>query len=366
MLHDVFIYPAGSPGPDAKGGDNEEAGFLIDVDAREVERLAAHLRRFKLRANVTVRVLEEGEYGVWALWSHNPILTYFENTRHPLLGYLSEERLGYQIWCEDIRAPGMGWRLVLPGGTQPDHGSNDMTGAQWRQERSVVAYEASRMLIGVPEGQGEILRGTALPLESNMDYMRGIDFRKGCYVGQELTIRTRHTGVVRKRILPVQLYPADSDQPPPEMLRYIPTGGWATSSEIAAGPSSPSSGAASPLPVPPPGTNIRRVDSKGPSAGKWLGGVGNIGLALCRLETMTDTGPTDGGNSRSPPHDEFKASWEEEGEGGGKAREVKIKAFVPGWHGNTRRTLGVDLRAEIDAWGGIGAPPGLSGTRGTE
>lgn len=365
MLHDVFIYPAGSPGPDAKGGDNEEAGFLIDVDAREVERLAAHLRRFKLRANVTVRVLEEGEYGVWALWGHGPIIKCFENAKGFFSRSLSEERREYQIGCEDTRAPGMGWRLVMPGGTQPEHGSS-RNGEPWGYERSVVDYEASRMLIGVAEGQGEILRETALPLESNMDYMRGIDFRKGCYVGQELTIRTRHTGVVRKRILPVQLYPADSDQPPPEMLRYIPTGGWATSSEIAAGPSSSSSGAASPLPLPPPGTNIWRVDSKGRSAGKWLGGVGNIGLALCRLETMTDTVPAGGGNYRSPPHDEFKASWEEEGEGGGKAREVKIKAFVPSWHPNTRRTLGVDLRAEIKAWDGVGTPPGPRGSRKTE
>lgn len=329
VLHDVFIYPAGSLGPDAKGGDSKEAGFLIEVDAREVERLAAHLRRFKLRAKVTVRVLEEGEYGVWGLWGHEP---------------LARERPRNQIGCEDTRAPGMGWRLVLPGGTKPEEGEDDKDGARWGQERSVGSYEVRRMLSGVAEGQGEILRETALPLESNMDYMGGIDFRKGCYVGQELTIRTRHTGVVRKRILPVQLYPADSDQPPPETLTYTPTIGSTAPSQIAAGPSSSSSAAASPLPLPPPGTNIWRVDPKGRSAGKWLGGVGNIGLALCRLETMTDTVLTDGGNSWLPQH-EFKASWEEEGEGG-RAREVKVKAFVPSWHRNTRRNLGVDLLAE--------------------
>ena len=49
-----------------------------------------------------------------------------------------------------------------------------------------------------PEGQIEIPKETALPLESNIDIMGGIDFRKGCYVGQELTIRTHHTGVVRE------------------------------------------------------------------------------------------------------------------------------------------------------------------------
>lgn len=65
------------------------------------------------------------------------------------------------------------------------------------------------MLLGVPEGSTEIASGSALPLESCMDYMGGIDFRKGCYVGQELTVRTYHTGQTRKRIMPIRLLPPD-------------------------------------------------------------------------------------------------------------------------------------------------------------
>ena len=81
-------------------------------------------------------------------------------------------------------------------------------------------YTVHRVLHGVPEGSLELVN--SLPLNSNIDLMGGgkvsfspdaasdtrlVDFRKGCYVGQELTVRTYHTGVVRRRIFPVQLHP---------------------------------------------------------------------------------------------------------------------------------------------------------------
>ena len=55
----------------------------------------------------------------------------------------------------------------------------------------------------VAEGTDEIPFGKCFPLEYNIDYLNGVDFHKGCYIGQELTARTHHTGVIRKRILPL-------------------------------------------------------------------------------------------------------------------------------------------------------------------
>lgn len=86
-------------------------------------------------------------------------------------------------------------------------------------------YHLHRMLLGLPEGPSEITPGSALPLESSMDIHGGgefimlptpsstdsiVDFRKGCYLGQELTVRTYHTGATRKRILPIRLFPLDT------------------------------------------------------------------------------------------------------------------------------------------------------------
>ena len=174
-------------------------------------------------------------------------------------------------------------------------------------------YKIRRIMQGVAEGQSEILKAVALPQESNVDYMGGIDFRKGCYIGQELTIRTHHTGVVRKRILPVQLYDSEETKSP-DILHYNPDTNLA---------------------LPPSDANIRKTDKKGRSAGKWLGGVGNVGLALCRLEVMTDTTLTSEG-SQWDPEAKFEIAWESEGEKGGR---VNVKAFVPEWHATRAEVL---------------------------
>ena len=291
VLHDVFIYPTQHSEQwrnRAPKSERDEVGYLIEVDAGKVEHLAKHLKRFKLRAKIGVRILDEGEWQVWSAWGSN-------TTNNSISG---------EIICPDLRAPpDTGLRIIAPadngGSTKPDIFPE-------AEESSVASYDLQRIVQGVPEGQKEIVMEAALPQESNIDYMRGIDFRKGCYVGQELTIRTHHTGVVRKRILPVQVY--GWDEKSPENLYYDQGANFV---------------------LPPSGTNISRVDKKGRSAGKWLGGVGNVGLALCRLELMTDTILT-GEGSQSNPDNEFKVTWDSEA--GVEQKEVKVKAFVPKWH----------------------------------
>ncbi|TVY24803.1 putative transferase, mitochondrial [Lachnellula hyalina] len=261
VMYDVFVYPFAEPGA-------EDGGWLIEVDAREVEGLAKHVRRYKLRSKFTVRVLEEGERGVWGAWD------------------------------EDKRAPGMGRRLILPGDQRPEVDG---------EEVGEDVYRVRRYLRGVPEGQGELVYTSALPQESNVDYMGGVDYRKGCYVGQELTIRTHHRGVVRKRILPVMLY--GIDEPMPTSLVYDPE------KEYGVGRI-------------PRDTGIAPWQKRGRHAGKFLSGVGNVGLGLCRLAMMTDVrvGGEAGGYEEG---DEFKMEWQVEGL---DPEKLKVKAFVPSWH----------------------------------
>lgn len=282
VLHDVIVYPDSSK-PVGEG-------FLIDVDADEAGRLERHIKRYKLRAKFAVRLVDVGEMAVWAAWGEGVAVKKAEG----------------EITVADPRCPALGWRMV----TSRERPEVDVEEVEERE------YTIRRYLAGVPEGQKEILREQALPLESNMDIMGGIDFRKGCYVGQELTIRTKHRGVVRKRILPCMIYP--EDKPAPQELVYSPDslaapGGFRTAEEI------------------PTETSIGRVEKKGRSAGKWLAGIGNVGLALCRLEIMTDLrlpGEASSGTGFSPG-DEFVLTEKVEGDGSG--RKVKVKAFVPAW-----------------------------------
>ena len=291
VLNDVFIY-----------SDHAVPGYawLIEVDAAEAEKLYKHIKRYKLRAKFDVRLIDESEMGVWSIWQTkdgkgNPdgsaswtAHTIGEPDRHA----------SHEIGCVDSRAPGMGRRLILPGFKKPEV-------EEGMEETTEEAYRVRRYLKGVAEGQGEILRESALPQESNIDFMGGIDYRKGCYVGQELTIRTHHTGVIRKRILPLMIYGREDEMP--KTLEYNPNVEFGN---------------------PPAETDIARFNKKGRSAGKWLAGVGNIGLGLCRVEIMTDT-VVQGEAGSYKDGDEFKLEWTGED---GSTKAVKVKAFVPPWH----------------------------------
>ncbi len=292
VMHDTFIYPfrSGAGGLSAlDGGD----GFLVEADATQAARLEKYIKRYKLRAKVSVRSLAPDEVSVWQAWDDSTAALSLPSTDD-----------GTVMTLRDPRAPAMGYRILQFGGGAPGVDA---------ERADEDAYTIRRYLQGVPEGQDELLREHALPLESNMEHMRGIDFHKGCYVGQELTIRTKHRGVVRKRVLPCVLY--DVDRPAPAALAYDPDGVASVTGRAAAVPAE---------------TSIGRFEKRGRSAGKWLKGVGNIGLGLCRLEIMTDVvlPGEQAAATFNPDEDEFVLEW------GGQEdvkSSVKVKAFVPDW-----------------------------------
>lgn len=252
MLWDVFVWVW--PELVAEQG---HWGCYIEVDATEVESLKKHLKKHKLRSKIVIKdVPTEGADGirVWAAWggAHEHVKQWSE-----IAGF------------EDPRAPGF-FRYIA--------NAERNSIAESLQPVDTQCYHVQRYLHGVPEGPSEIARETALPMESNIDLNGGIDFKKGCYVGQELTIRTKHTGVVRKRVLPVRFHAADS---------AVATSSPGHDSDVTSTHFNPSFS-----PLPQHGTDIKALDDtgaikKGRAAGKIVAAIGNVGLASCRLENMT-------------------------------------------------------------------------------
>ncbi|KAG8771019.1 ccr4 associated factor, partial [Serendipita sp. 397] len=198
MLYDVFLWPW-------QNGDKN--GYLIEYDPRsnEAPSLDSMLKKHVLRSRVSIQKLPD-EWDVWATWGGEQS----EPARQWRFGSQGAvEPLwnnGVGEWSRpetrrlrDLRAVGMGHRILAQKGQTPDEAHN-------HQAVTEDDYTVHRILHGVPEGSQEIPAMSALPLNSNLDLMGGVDFRKGCYVGQELTVRTYHTGVIRRRVFPVQIY----------------------------------------------------------------------------------------------------------------------------------------------------------------
>ena len=104
-----------------------------------------------------------------------------------------EEDVLVAAW--DPRVPNFGVRVVMSADDEEEEEDQRQQQAGGGHD----AYKAYRIAQGVAEG---VEVEDRIPLECNMDFLNHVDFRKGCYVGQELTARTKFKGVVRKRIVP--------------------------------------------------------------------------------------------------------------------------------------------------------------------
>jgi tRNA-modifying protein YgfZ len=164
----------------------EGGGFLIDCPRALAQGLADKLGFYKLRAKVIIENLSDS-LGVLAAWDG-------ELATKPDLAFA------------DPRQPALGWRILVAG--QLVQKVADLIGAKLVDS---TAYEAHRIASGVPRGGLDFTYGDAFPHETNMDYLHGVDFDKGCYVGQEVVSRMQHRGTARTRTVRVIV-----DGPSPE------------------------------------------------------------------------------------------------------------------------------------------------------
>ncbi len=99
----------------------------------------------------------------------------------------------------DPRLPELGLRCMLP-----PHLVDQAIAELDAQRVDAAAYEAHRIALGVPRGEPDFGYSDAFPHEADMDQLRGVDFDKGCFVGQEVVSRMAHRGSARTRVVPVR------------------------------------------------------------------------------------------------------------------------------------------------------------------
>ena len=155
-------------------------GFLLDCPRALAQALIDKLRFYKLRAKVAVENLSDG-LGVIAAWG----------------GDLSTQP---DLVVPDPRARELGFRILAP--QQLAERIAELIGADLVD---ASAYEAHRIDCGAPRGAMDFSYGDAFPHEANMDRLHGIDFDKGCYVGQEVISRMQHRGNARTRTVKIIL-----------------------------------------------------------------------------------------------------------------------------------------------------------------
>lgn len=185
FLHEFFVSARGET-------------LYLEGEAARLADLQKRLSIYRLRskvtiANVTDRFSLSAAFGGGALQA---------------LG-LSEERGTAKPFRDGIafvdpRLSGLGARVMLPREAKS-------LAADGFQEVPFEAYDRMRLELGVPDGSRDMPIDKAILLEAGFDELDGVDWKKGCYIGQELTARTKYRGIIRKRLMPVRI-----DGPTPE------------------------------------------------------------------------------------------------------------------------------------------------------
>ena len=166
-------------------GPSEDA-LMVDCPRALRARLVERLNFYKLRAKAHIEDVSE-QMGVVAAWG-------------------GSERIQGRLAFDDPRLPALGLRMLLEP-REIETAAAEL-GARLTDPQP---YEAHRIALGVPSGGIDFAYGDAYPHEADMDQLNGVDFDKGCYVGQEVVSRMEHRGRIRTRVVPVSY----AGSPPP-------------------------------------------------------------------------------------------------------------------------------------------------------
>lgn len=192
----------------------ERGAFLVECDVGGVDSLCRHLKMYRVRKKVEIDSLAD-DYNVFALFNADNLeKVKSEKKDIGLPGIIvpcdllkatlpdSGSMKAYRDLSifRDPRIAYLGSRIIASKTTDVSAQIGEIINLNNTSEQS---YKQFRYYLGVGEGITDLPPTDCFPLEANCDYLHGVSFHKGCYIGQELTARTYHTGVVRKRLMPL-------------------------------------------------------------------------------------------------------------------------------------------------------------------
>lgn len=223
--------------------------LLIDCEAARIGDFIKRLTMYKLRADVQLADVSDS-IGVFAVFGDNvPEILGLDGARglaRPLVGGAA---------FVDPRLAEAGARLIGPVDSVVAAAGLDAADCQ---ETKPEDYDRHRLSLGLPDGSRDLAVDKATLMESGFDELNGIDWTKGCYMGQEVTARMKHRGLVKKRLMPVVIEGS----------------------------------------APEPGSNIV---ADGRTVGEMRSAFDGRGLALLKLDVLDAETPLEAGDSRLTP-----------------------------------------------------------------
>jgi hypothetical protein len=176
-LHDFMMVEAGE-------------SILLDAEAARLGDLKRRLSIYRLRAKASLD--ERPDLCVAAVFGADA------------LGLTNEpgaaRSFGSGLAFVDPRLAALGARAILPRA-----GARASLADAGIAEAGFDSYDRLRLSLGIPDGSRDLILEKSILLEAGFDELNGVDWQKGCYVGQELTARTKYRGLIKKRLMPVEI-----------------------------------------------------------------------------------------------------------------------------------------------------------------
>tara|TARA_R110001592_G_scaffold22239_7_gene88725 strand:- start:401 stop:1291 length:891 start_codon:yes stop_codon:yes gene_type:complete len=209
--------------------------LLLDCEADRLADFQKRLKLYKLRSDVTVEDVS-ANFTVLAVTGEDASKALDLGDGAGVAKVID----GGAVFT-DPRHAGLGARAIVGADRLAD-----FIAASGLTEGTLDAYDLARIKLGVPDGSRDMQLEKTILLEAGFDELNGVDWKKGCYMGQELTARTKYRGLVKRRLMPVRILDGD---------------------------------------MPAPGTPVMRDDRE---VGEIRSGAGSMALAMLRVNVLED------------------------------------------------------------------------------